>query len=86
VAELYPRSLSSLYVASYYLQDYGGNILILPQPGGPARASSPYILYILQQQDGPVQSQSHVTTDDQSISMSWCRVQAALEGLYFNEF
>jgi hypothetical protein len=28
---------------------------------------------------------SHVTTDSLSIGMSWCRVHAALEGLYLNE-
>jgi hypothetical protein len=40
----------------------------------------------LQEQDGPVQSQSHATTDGQSISMSWRLVHAALEGLHLNEF
>jgi hypothetical protein len=31
-------------------------------------------------------SQSHVTTDGQSLSMSWCLVQVALDGLHPNEF
>jgi hypothetical protein len=38
-------------------------------------------MYIPEEQDGPVQSQSHVTTDGQSISMSWCLVHATFEGL-----
>jgi hypothetical protein len=40
-----------------------------PQSGG----RSPHI-YIFQEQDRPVKSHSHVTTDFQSVSMSWCRV------------
>jgi hypothetical protein len=46
--------------------------LALPQPGGPGPP-----IYILQEQDGPVQSQSHVRTDGQSLSMSCCLVHAA---------
>jgi hypothetical protein len=34
VAQLYPRALGSLYVVSYDLQGYGGDILTLPLPGG----------------------------------------------------
>jgi hypothetical protein len=34
VAQLYPRSLGSLYVVSYDSQGYGGGILTLPLPGG----------------------------------------------------
>jgi hypothetical protein len=53
------------------------------------RARSPYVS-IHHEQDGPVQSQSqsqsHITTDGQSISMSWCLVHAALQRLYLNEF
>jgi hypothetical protein len=47
--------------------------------------TSPYI-YILHEMDGPVQSQSDVTTDSQSVSMSRCLVHAAVEGLHPNEF
>jgi hypothetical protein len=34
VVHLYPRTLGSLYVASYDSQGYGESILTLPQPGG----------------------------------------------------
>jgi hypothetical protein len=40
------------------------------------KSRSPYI-YSLKEQDGPVQSQNSVTTDGQSISMSWCLVHSA---------
>jgi hypothetical protein len=72
VAQLCPRALGSLYVGPCDSQGYGGGILTLPQPGraGPR-------IYITQGQDGPVKS--HVTTDGQSISMSWCLVHAAVE-------
>jgi hypothetical protein len=40
--------------------------------------------HISQEQDSPVQRQSHVTTDGQSISMSWCLVHEAFEGLHPN--
>jgi hypothetical protein len=46
VAQLYPRALDSLYVVSYDSQGYGWGILTLPY------------IYILQEQDSPVQSQS----------------------------
>jgi hypothetical protein len=49
VAQLYPWALSSLYVASYDSQGYGGGILTFPQPGGPGSR-----IYILQEQGGPV--------------------------------
>jgi hypothetical protein len=65
MAQSYPWALCSLYDASYDSQGYGGGILTLPQTGGP----SPRIYYIAQEQDGPIQSQSHVTTDGQSISV-----------------
>jgi hypothetical protein len=58
-----------------------GGILTLPQPG---RSGSR--IYILQEQDGPVKSKSHVTTDGQSISMSWWLVHSALKGFRPNEF
>jgi hypothetical protein len=45
------------------------------------RARSPYVY----PQGDLVQSQSHVTTDGQSLSMSWCPVHAALDGLHPNE-
>jgi hypothetical protein len=51
VAQLYPWALSSLYVASYNSQGYGGGILTLPQPGGLGPS-----IYIPQEQDVPVQS------------------------------
>jgi hypothetical protein len=68
VAQLYPGALGSLYVASYDSQGYGGGILTLPQPGGPGPC-----VYIPQEQDGLVQSQSqsHVTTDGKSLNIGW---------------
>jgi hypothetical protein len=74
LAQLYPRALGSLYVVSYDSQGYGRSILTFPLPEG----TGPCI-YSLEEYDGPVQSQvnvkfksqSHVTTDGQSISMSW---------------
>jgi hypothetical protein len=53
----------------------------IPQFGRPGLR-----IYIPQEQGGPVQSQSHVTTNSQSNSMSWCRLHAALEGMYLYEF
>jgi hypothetical protein len=44
----------------------------LCQPGGP-----PYP----HEQGGPAQSQSHVTTDVQPVSISWCGVHAGTCGL-----
>jgi hypothetical protein len=78
--------MGSLYVVS---QDYAGGILSLPLPGG----TGPCI-YSLQEYDGPVQSQvnvkvksqSHVTTDGQSISMSWCLVHSVLKGFHPKNF
>jgi hypothetical protein len=35
VVQLYPRTLGSLYVASYDSQGYGEGILTLARPGGP---------------------------------------------------
>jgi hypothetical protein len=62
-------------------QGCSGGILTLPQPGGPGP-----LIYIPQEQNGPAQSQSHVTSGGQSIIMSWCLVHAALEGLHPNKF
>jgi hypothetical protein len=53
LAQLYPRVLGSIYVASNDSQGYGGGILTVPQPGGPGLR-----IYIPQEQDGPVQSES----------------------------
>jgi hypothetical protein len=55
--------------------------LRLPQPGGPGPHT-----HIPHEQGGPAKIRSHVTIDGQSVSMSWCRVHAALDGLYSNEF
>jgi hypothetical protein len=57
--------------------------LRLPQPGGPGSR-----IYIPQEQERPVKikSQSHVTADGQSSSMSRCLVHAALEGLHLDKF
>jgi hypothetical protein len=55
--------------------------LILPQPEMPGPRT-----HIPHAEGGPVQNQSHVTTDGQSVSMSWCRLQAALEGRIQNNF
>jgi hypothetical protein len=56
-----------LRLASFNSQSYGGGILIL-------------CTYFIQEQDGPVQIQSHVTTDGESIIMSRCLVHSALKG------
>jgi hypothetical protein len=74
-----PPGIWFLYITSCDLPGYSGGILTLPQPGVPGSC-----IYIRQEQGGPVQSQSHVTTDGQSINMSWCLVHAALEGLHLN--
>jgi hypothetical protein len=66
VAQLYSRALGSLYIASYDSRGYGGGILTLPQRGGPSS-----LLYIPQEQDGPVQS--HVTADGPFIPVVLCR-------------
>jgi hypothetical protein len=71
-----PRALGSLYVASCDSQGYGGGIITLSN----LEAQVP------QEQASPVQSQSHVTTDVQSLSVSWSQVHAPLEGLHPNEF
>jgi hypothetical protein len=52
----------------------------------PPTCKAQVYIYIPQEQDGPVQTQSRITTDGQSISMSWCLVRASLEGLHLNEF
>jgi hypothetical protein len=49
VAQLYPRALGSLYVASCDSQGYGGGIVTFPQPGGPGSRN-----YISQERGGPV--------------------------------
>jgi hypothetical protein len=82
----------SLFVASCGSQGYDGGILTLPQPGGPGP-----LIYIPQEQDGPVKSRSqkpkskvkvksqcHITNDGHSISMSW--YLAALEGFFIAVF
>jgi hypothetical protein len=51
VAQLYPRALDSLYVASCDSQGYGVGILTLRHTGGPDPR-----MYIPQEQDRPVQS------------------------------
>jgi hypothetical protein len=81
VALLYPQGLGPLYFVPVDSQGYGGGILTLPQPGRPGPR-----IYITQEQDGPVKSQSHVTTDGQAINMSWCWVHAALEGCIWKNF
>jgi hypothetical protein len=57
VVKLYPQALGSLFVASYDSQDHGGGIRPCLHAG---IAIAP-------------QSQSHVATDGQSVSKSWCR-------------
>jgi hypothetical protein len=72
VAQLYPHALGSLYVASC---DSG----LWWRYSNPPPTCRPRPSYIFPSgQDGPVQSQSHVTTDGQSISMSWCLVHCTL--------
>jgi hypothetical protein len=56
------RLLGSLFDVSYYSQRYGGGILSRLHMGRLSSVKS--------------QSQSHVTTDGQSVSMSWCRVHS----------
>jgi hypothetical protein len=55
------------------------------------KARSPYICppgtgWSSPKSKSKVKCQSHVTTDGQSISMSWSLVHSALQGLYLNEF
>jgi hypothetical protein len=58
VAQLYPRALGSLFVASYNLQGYNGGILTRLHIGLNWSQS---------------QGQSCITTDGQSASLSWCQ-------------
>jgi hypothetical protein len=81
LAQLCPRALGSLYITSCDSQGYGGGILTLPQHGGPGPR-----ICIPQEQDGPVQSESHVKTDGHPISTSWCLVHPALDVLHPNKF
>jgi hypothetical protein len=85
VAQLYPWALGSLYFVFYDSQGYGGGILTLPLLGWKGAC-----IYSLQEWDGPgqsqvnvkVKSQSHVTSDGQSISMPWGLVHSALKGFH----
>jgi hypothetical protein len=65
VARLYPQALGSLFVSSYDLQGYGGDI----QP----RLHAGLISY------SQNQGQSNVTADGRSACLSWC--QAPIWGL-----
>jgi hypothetical protein len=56
LAQLYPRALGSLYVASCDSQGYGGGILTLPQPGGPGPRI--YIYIYISLRNRMVQSKS----------------------------
>jgi hypothetical protein len=86
VAQLYPRALSSLYLVSYDSQGYSGGILTLHQPGGPGPRTYISFRNRMVQSKAKVKSQSHVTTDAQSISTFLCLVHEALEEFYPNEF
>jgi hypothetical protein len=57
VAQLYPQALGSLFIASCDSQGYGGGIRPRLHTGNPTI--------------NPSQSQSYVTTDGQSASLSW---------------
>jgi hypothetical protein len=76
VVQLYPRALGSLYVVSYDSQGYGGGILTLPV----------YISFRNRMVQSKVKSQSHLTTDGQSITMSSCLVHSTLKGFHPNKF
>jgi hypothetical protein len=66
VVQYNPRALGSLYVAPYDSQDYGGGILALPPRPG-------HRIYIPEEQDGPIQSQSQVkVTLRPTVSQSVC--------------
>jgi hypothetical protein len=75
VAQLYPRTLGSLYAISYDLQGYGGGILTLP-----------VYIYILQEQDGPVKVTLRPTASQSVCLGAWCLVRSALKGFHPNEF
>jgi hypothetical protein len=62
VAQLYSRALGSLFVASYYSQGYGGGIVTHLRTGH-------WTLLM----GFSCQSQSYITTDGQSTSLSWCQ-------------
>jgi hypothetical protein len=59
VAQLYPRVLGSLFGTSYDSQGYGGGILTRLHTDFPTVPRVPG-------------SRSHITTDGQSASSSWC--------------
>jgi hypothetical protein len=61
VAQLYPQTLGSLFVASYDSQGYGGGIRTRLRAG---RTLTKLSL-------SP--SLSHIATDGQSLCLSWCR-------------
>jgi hypothetical protein len=70
VAQLYPRALCSILVTFYDSQGYGGLIVTRLYPGHVG-----LILARLHTGGGGTetdQSQSHITTDNQSASPSWC--------------
>jgi hypothetical protein len=73
-----PPALGSLYVVSYDSQGYCGGILTL----------SVYISFRnrMVQSKSEVRIKSHVTTNGQSIIMSWCLVLSAFKGFHSNEF
>jgi hypothetical protein len=64
------RFETSLFVASYDSQGYGGGIRPRLHTGAP----SPYI---------QSQSQIHIANDGQSLSQSWCRAQSGAHYLIF---
>jgi hypothetical protein len=67
-----------LRLAPYHSQGYGGGIITLPV----------YISFRnrMVQSKVKVKSRSHITTEGQSINMSWCLVHSALKGFHPNEF
>jgi hypothetical protein len=77
-----PRSLGSLYIVSFDLPLTTCRAVMEVSNLPPTWRA----IYIPQELVGQVQSQSHVMTNGQSISMSWSLVHTALGMLHPNEF
>jgi hypothetical protein len=77
VALLCPRALGSLYVVSYDSQGYGAGILTLPLPGGTDPRT-----YILQEQDGPVQSESQIRKSKVKVTLRQMASQSVCLGIF----
>jgi hypothetical protein len=77
MAQLYLQALDSLYVVSYDSQGYGGGNLTLPLPGG-----THLRIYILQEQDGPLQNQNQIRKSEVKVSLRQMASQSVCLGNY----